>query len=213
VVAGFSVAVLVGAAGLVGVAYTTHDIRSVDVEVPADQPVPPAGPAAEAPETARWLDGRSQRIRRWLIGWALALAGLVVVFAFAGGPDRLAGFHVAEAVGVVLVLAWLTCTVAVLVNVAARSVFRRRLAQPWREVSCEVVARPLDAAGKLGNPRALIRLADGSARSVRLRRLVVWTRWPIPDDGRAHPAWWASEDGDAGCLATPGGAPVINAEP
>lgn len=213
VVVGFSAAVLVAAAGLVGVTYATHDIRSVDVEVPADPPLPPAGPAAEVPATARWLDGRSQRIRRWLIGWALALAGLVVVFAFAGGPDRLAGFHTAEAVGVLLVLSWLTCTVAVLVNVAARSVFRRRLAQPWREVSCEVVARPPDAAGKLGNPRAVIRLADGSAHSVRLRRLVVWTRWPIPDDGRAHRAWWAGADGDTGCLATPGGAPVICAEP
>lgn len=213
VVAGFIVAAVVGAVGLLGVAYTTHDIRSVDVDVPVDPPAPPPGPAAQAPATARWLDARSQRIRRWLLGWTAALAGLVVVFAFAGRPDRLAGFHLAEAVGVVFVLAWLTCTVAVLVNVAARSVLRRRLTQPWREVSCEVIARPQDAAGKLGNPRAVIRDADGSTHTVRLRRLVVWSRWPVPDDGRAHPAWWASENGDTGCLATPGGAPVINAEP
>ena len=212
VVAAFSIAVLVGAAGLLGVSYATHEIRSIDVDLPAE----PAGGRRRLGGGSwwrRWLDARSQRIRRWLLGWGVALAGLLVVFAFAGGQDRLAGFRVAEAVAVVLVVAWLTCTVAVIVNLAARSAFRRRLAQPWHEVRCQVVDRPPDAAGNLGNPRATIQLADGSTHTVRLRRLVVWTRWPVPADGRAHPAWWASEDGQDGCLATPGGAPVISAGP
>lgn len=183
---------LVGIYGLVGLRTVIEARRALDVAVPPDPGLPPAGPAAEVAATAVWLRRRTRRVVAW---WGAAAAGL-------------AGFLVSvvaatDLVALALLFVALVCSLAGLANLATRVFAGRRLAEPWQRGTARL------AHGTLGLA-ASINLADGALIEVTVPRLAAWTPLPVPADGEPYTAWWAGPDRTGtGCLATPGGAPVV----